>query len=68
MVEVEEFFSNGYLLSLLLFLVLFLMNTLLQAGNFLMIREEVRLRGALQVSNCLFTLLQKHLVLKKFLC
>jgi len=50
MVEVKEFFSNGYLLSLLLFLVLVIMNTLLQAGNFLMIREGVRLRGALQVS------------------
>jgi len=49
MVEVREFFTNGYLLSLLLFLVLVLMNTLLQAGNFLMIREGVRLRGALQV-------------------
>jgi len=49
MVEVKEFFTNGYLLSLLLFLVLMLMNTLLQAGNFLMIREGVRLRGALQV-------------------
>ena len=51
MVEVKEFFSNGYLLSLLLFMMLVLMNTLLQAGNFLMIREGVRLRGALQVPN-----------------
>jgi len=49
MVEVKEFFSNGYVLSLLLFIVLVLVNTLLQAGNFLMIREGVRLRGALQV-------------------
>jgi len=53
MVEVKEFFSNGYVLSLLLFLVLVVMNTLLQAGNFLMIREGVRLRGALQVTSSL---------------
>jgi hypothetical protein len=45
----SEFFTNGYLLSLLLFGALILMNTFLQAGNFLVIREGVRLRGALQV-------------------
>ena len=56
MVEVAEFFSNGYVLSLLLFLVLVIMNTLLQAGNFLMIREGVRLRGALQVISNLLCL------------
>jgi len=49
MCEAKEFFTNGYLLSLLLFLVLIFMSTLLQAGNFLMLREGVRLRGALQV-------------------
>jgi len=57
MVEVKEFFSNGYLLSLLLFMMLVLMNTLLQAGNFLMIREGVRLRGALQVLSFVLVLL-----------
>lgn len=49
LVSVEDFFKNGYLLSILLFTGLILMNTFLQAGNYLVIREGVRLRGALQV-------------------
>jgi len=49
MVEVNDFFSNGYVLSIILFIGAILMNTVLQAGNYLVIREGVRLRGALQV-------------------
>ena len=49
MVKVSKFFSNGYVLSLFLFLSCILMNTFLQAGNYLVIREGVRIRGAIQV-------------------
>ena len=49
LVTYDEFFTNGYVLAMLLFLSAILMNTLLQAGNYLVIREGVRLRGALQV-------------------
>lgn len=48
MVEVKEFFSNGYVLALFLFISSILMNTFFQAGNYLVIREGVRLRGAMQ--------------------
>ena len=55
MVKVSKFFSNGYVLSLFLFLSCILMNTFLQAGNYLVIREGVRIRGAIQVKFKIFS-------------
>ena len=48
-VTVDQFFWNGYTLSVLLFLASVLQNTFLQNHHFLVIREGVRLRSAIQV-------------------
>ncbi|XP_070204431.1 ATP-binding cassette sub-family C member 9-like [Littorina saxatilis] len=47
-VTVEQFFWNGYTLSVMLFLASVLQNTFLQNHHFLVIREGVRLRSAIQ--------------------
>ncbi|XP_076452886.1 ATP-binding cassette sub-family C member 9-like [Babylonia areolata] len=47
-VTVDQFFWNGYTLSVLLFLAAVLQNTFLQNHHFLVIREGVRLRSAIQ--------------------
>ncbi|KAL8596886.1 hypothetical protein ACOMHN_065836 [Nucella lapillus] len=47
-VTVNQFFWNGYTLSVLLFLTSVLQNTFLQNHHFLVIREGLRLRSAIQ--------------------
>ncbi|CAL1547956.1 unnamed protein product, partial [Lymnaea stagnalis] len=48
-VAVDQFFSNGYVLSVVLFLASVLQHTLLQNHHFIVIREGVRIRTAMQV-------------------
>ncbi|XP_033748591.1 LOW QUALITY PROTEIN: ATP-binding cassette sub-family C member 9-like [Pecten maximus] len=47
-VEVSSFFSNGYVLCVILFIGTLLEHTLMQNHHFIVIRQGVRLRAALQ--------------------
>ncbi|KAH9525654.1 ATP-binding cassette sub- C member 8 [Bulinus truncatus] len=47
-VTVNQFFSNGYILSMVLFLASVLQHTLLQNHHFIVIREGIRVRTAVQ--------------------
>ncbi|CAH1801693.1 unnamed protein product [Owenia fusiformis] len=47
-ISVVDFINNGYVLSIILFLATVLQNTFLQSHFYLVIREAVRLKGALQ--------------------
>ncbi|KAK7499155.1 hypothetical protein BaRGS_00009702 [Batillaria attramentaria] len=48
LVTVDQFFWNGYTLSVVLFFASILQNTFLQNHHFLVVREGVRLRSAVQ--------------------
>ncbi|KAK6191316.1 hypothetical protein SNE40_003038 [Patella caerulea] len=47
-VKVSEFIWNGYVLTVIMFLALVIQNTLLQNHHYLVIREGIRLRTAIQ--------------------
>ncbi len=49
-VDVRSFFTNGYVVIIMLYLALVVMNTLLQTHSLLVQREGARLRSAVQVN------------------